>query len=39
MKRFEDLEVYQKAFEFSIIIYKITSSESDFDSDKYCRRF
>jgi len=24
MKRFEDLEVYQKAFEFSIKIYKIT---------------
>ena len=31
MKRFEDLEVYQKAFEFSIIINKITSSKSDFD--------
>ena len=28
MKRFEDLEVYQKAFEFSIKIYKITSSKS-----------
>ncbi|MGJ8744204.1 four helix bundle protein [Polaribacter sp.] len=27
MKRFEDLEVYQKAFEFSIKIYKITSSK------------
>jgi four helix bundle protein len=25
MKRFEDLEVYQKAFEFSIKIYRITS--------------
>lgn len=28
MKRFEDLEVYQKAFEFSIRIYKITSSKT-----------
>ncbi len=28
MKRFEDLEVYQKAFEFSIKIYKITSSKT-----------
>ena len=33
MKRFEDLEVYQKAFEFSIKIYKVTSSKSDFDSN------
>ncbi|KGL62371.1 four helix bundle protein [Polaribacter sp. Hel1_85] len=32
MKRFEDLEVYQKAFEFSIKIYKITSSKI-FDSN------
>ena len=31
MKRFEDLEVYQKAFEFSVKIYKITSSKTDFD--------
>jgi len=31
MNRFEDLEVYQKAFEFSIIINKITSTKSDFD--------
>lgn len=28
MKRFEDLEVYQKAFEFSIKIYKSTSSKT-----------
>ena len=28
MKRFEDLEIYQKAFEFSIKIYKITSSKT-----------
>ncbi|MFY0602437.1 MAG: four helix bundle protein [Flavobacteriaceae bacterium] len=28
MKRFEDLEVYRKAFEFSIRIYKITSSKT-----------
>jgi nicotinamide-nucleotide amidase len=28
MKRFEDLEVYQKAFEFSIKIYKTTSSKT-----------
>ncbi|MFY0628922.1 MAG: four helix bundle protein [Flavobacteriaceae bacterium] len=28
MKRFEDLEVYQKAFHFSIRIYKITSSKT-----------
>lgn len=28
MKKFEDLEVYQKAFEFSIEIYKITSSKT-----------
>ena len=28
MKRFEDLEVYQKAFEFSIKIYKLTSSKT-----------
>ncbi len=28
MKKFEDLEVYQKAFEFSIKIYKITSSKT-----------
>jgi len=28
MKRFEDLKVYQKAFEFSIKIYKITGSKT-----------
>ena len=28
MKRFEDLDVYQKAFEFSIKIYKSTSSKT-----------
>jgi four helix bundle protein len=28
MKRFEDLEVYQKAFEFSIKIYKLISSKT-----------
>ena len=28
MKRFEDLEVSKKAFEFSIKIYKITSSKN-----------
>ena len=28
MKRFEDLEVYQKSFEFSIEIYKVTSSNT-----------
>ena len=28
MKRFEDLEVYQKAFEFSIKIYTLTSSKT-----------
>ena len=28
MKRFEDLEVYQKAFEFSIKIYKRTSCKT-----------
>lgn len=28
MKRFEDLEVYQKAFEFSIKIYKVTNSKT-----------
>lgn len=28
MKQFEDLEVYEKAFEFSIKIYKITSSKT-----------
>jgi four helix bundle protein len=28
MKRFENLEVYKKAFEFSIKIYKLTSSKT-----------
>ena len=28
MKRFEDLEVYQKSFEFSIKVYKVTSSKT-----------
>ena len=28
MKRFEDLEVYKKAFDFSITIYKLTSEKS-----------
>lgn len=28
MKRFEDLEVYKKAFDFSVTIYKLTAEKS-----------
>ena len=28
MKRFEDLEVYKKAFALTIVVYKLTNSKS-----------